>query len=531
MTLATLCLALFALPPDGAERAGSPIVLDFTAGWCGPCRQMRPAVEQLVRQGYPIKPVDIDRSPELAERYKVEGVPTFVVVDPADGRELARTSGLQPASQLASLYRQASSRYRPSTADPARSRASVEAGPDEPRPADNEADEDAAEDRPAEALFRNPEPWEVVVRIKVHGQGAIGFGSGTVIYSSPDESIILTCAHIFKLDGPRQLPPARFDRQITVDLFDGKLTKSHPRKVHYAQETYEGKAIDYDFARDVGLIRIRPGRRLPYARVVPPHWAPKARMGMITVGCSEGHDATAWSTQIVNSSMRGLQGNGAYEAIECAIAPKQGRSGGGLFTSDGYVAGVCDFAEPRGDHGLYAAPKSIYSVLDRNNLSALYTPVRSPADVDRLLAESGNGRGGPSRRRTVAAASNPRTPAPVARGQSPDREEPGAVTIPPPEMLGIKTPTLAASDRRSAPESARRQTWHASAASTTDLKLDPSLDTDRFDTAGSTPSPTFREPAESVTPAPPETPRRGSAPGRWRAGRSPLPGLDHVGSN
>ena len=58
------------------------------------------------------------------------------------------------------------------------------------------------------------------------------------------------------------------------------------------------------------------------------------------------------------------------------IAPKQGRSGGGLFTTDGYIAGVCNFAEPRGNHGLYATPRSIYSLLDRNNLMALYAPVR-----------------------------------------------------------------------------------------------------------------------------------------------------------
>ena len=84
-------------------------------------------------------------------------------------------------------------------------------------------------------------------------------------------------------------------------------------------------------------------------RVVPPHWKPKANMGLVTVGCSEGHDATAWSTVIVNPAMKGLNGNRTYEAIECMVAPKQGRSGGGLFTSDGYVAGVCDFADPQ--HG------------------------------------------------------------------------------------------------------------------------------------------------------------------------------------
>ena len=117
-------------------------------------------------------------------------------------------------------------------------------------------------------------------------------------------------------------------------------------------------------------------------------------MKMLTVGCSEGQDATAWHTVIINPQMRGLAGNPTYQAIECMIAPKQGRSGGGLFTTDGYVAGVCNFAEPRGNHGLYATPRSIYSLLDRNNLMALYAPVRSgsasrarqPGDRSRAVA-------------------------------------------------------------------------------------------------------------------------------------------------
>ena len=55
---------------------------------------------------------------------------------------------------------------------------------------------------------------------------------------------------------------------------------------------------------------------------------------MLTLGCSEGQDATAWHTVIVNPRMQGLGGNPTYEAIECVTAPKQGRSGGGLFTTD-----------------------------------------------------------------------------------------------------------------------------------------------------------------------------------------------------
>ncbi len=69
-------------------------------------------------------------------------------------------------------------------------------------------------------------------------------------------------------------------------------------------------------------------------------------------------------------------------------APKQGRSGGGLFTTDGYITGVCNFAEPQGNHGLYATPRSIYALLDRNKLSALYAPPSRESDTSTLAANS-----------------------------------------------------------------------------------------------------------------------------------------------
>ncbi len=368
MTIAALLLALIATP--SAEATGEPTLLDFHASWCGPCRQMRSAVEQLIQKGYQVKSIDIDHSPELAERYRVTQVPTFIVVDPS-GKPLARTLGPQPAARLAKLYLSIKSRINA----PAPTRTQAISDEDSTGP-EEAADDGAGTDERPEPAPSNPKPWETVVRIKVHGEGSIGFGSGTIIQSTPEESIILTCAHIFKLEGRQQVRPEQFPRKITIDLFDGKLVGQQPAMVHYSNESYEGEAIDYDFDRDVGLIRIKPGRRLAASRVVPASWTPKERMAMLTVGCTEGHDATAWNTMIINPSMRGLVGNAVYEAIACVNAPKQGRSGGGLFTTDGYVAGVCDFAEPRGNHGLYASPRSIHALLDRNNLMALLLPRR-----------------------------------------------------------------------------------------------------------------------------------------------------------
>ena len=145
--------------------------------------------------------------------------------------------------------------------------------------------------------------------------------------------------HIFKLDGRRQARPSEFPRRIMIDLFDGKLKGTDPARVHFA-ESVEGEAVDYDFNLDVGLIRMRPGRELPASRVVPASWDLQSRMKVLTVGCSEGRDATAWHTVVSRPRIQNfLSGNPNYEAIECDIAPKEGRSGGGLYTIDGYVVG------------------------------------------------------------------------------------------------------------------------------------------------------------------------------------------------
>jgi thiol-disulfide isomerase/thioredoxin len=475
MTLATLLLALLTAtnpPASDREAVDAPILLDFHAEWCGPCRQVRGAVKELIRNGYPVKAIDIDKQGDVATRYGVDAVPTFVVVD-ADGRELARTSGVQSAPALAKFYLEAKAKAQPpensNAHTGAREGSRDDADDDEPartRPQTRIEDPDdrPEQETPRPASFVNPHPAETVVRIKIMDRHSTGFGSGTVIYSTDRESYILTCAHIFKLEGSRQASPREFPRKIVVDLFDGKLRGTDVKQVGYL-ESVEGEAVDYDFNRDVGLIRIRPGRKLPASRVVPAHWEPKSKplpMKMLTMGCSEGHDATAWYTKIINPRMRGLAGNPTYEAMECWNAPMQGRSGGGLFTTDYYIAGVCNFAEPRGNHGLYATPRSIYYLLDRNKLTALYAPVTRGPDQGTQLADD--------RTPTRTAPPSGRRLTPVARAQSPDTDErnlrravagQGGVTLPHPKLLGITVP--AESDDRELQSNSgpgRRVAWH-----------------------------------------------------------------------
>jgi thiol-disulfide isomerase/thioredoxin len=443
MKFITLVLTLLVTTGAGAGEAtnSGPILLDFTATWCGPCQSMRPAVEELHRKGYPIRAVDIDQNPKLAERFGVTAVPTFIVVEP-DGRVLARQSGACSAADLAALYRQGLARLQP------RAELAGDDGPTTVRAQDpGEADESADESGGAVAEIPEPtdKPWLTVVRIKVanHYSHTIGFGSGTIIHSTADEAIILTCAHIFKIEemGRRQPRPDQFPLKVAVDLFDGKLRESPTRfKTPYmlpSVTNIPAEVIDYDYVKDVGLIRIRTGRPLPYAKVVPPGWTPQLHMKMTTLGCSEGRPATAWSTRVTNPQT-GL-GNG-YVGTECANAPMQGRSGGGLFTEDGRVAGVCDFNDGPGNHGLYASPSSIHRLLARNNLQVCWNTEAPRGNPDRaLLARRDGDRPRPARNapaRPGAAVE----PAKVL-AQSPDPGDP--IPMPSPEIMNVRLPRTA----------------------------------------------------------------------------------------
>lgn len=75
---------------------GKPSIVDFTASWCGPCQRMKPIFCSLAddfKDEYNFISIDIDENPELANKYQVQAVPTFVFLD-ADGNEGNRITGM-----------------------------------------------------------------------------------------------------------------------------------------------------------------------------------------------------------------------------------------------------------------------------------------------------------------------------------------------------------------------------------------------------------------------------------------------------
>lgn len=279
--------AIVALALTGAGEE-EPVLLDFSASWCRPCRSMEPVIDKLIAKGYRIRKLDFDRDREVARKYQVSKIPCFVML--VGGRETSRILGTTPIDRLEAMFAEARSQM-PTAALPEPKRLPDEPGlrpmpspgpiPLPQRSAPSALAMESTPGVPAGPAPRAPAPGipaqpvsispsqgprqpgampgrlqdkdliAVTVRLRVHNAQGPSTGTGTIIDARGGKALILTCGHIFR--------EYREGGLIEVELFNSPESQS-----------VEGRLLSFDDKRDVGLLMIDAPDRCK-----PPKWRPR----------------------------------------------------------------------------------------------------------------------------------------------------------------------------------------------------------------------------------------------------------------
>ena len=99
-------MAILHVNADNFEQvvqSAKPVLLDFYADWCGPCRLVAPIIEEIARENeqYLVAKVNVDEVPELAMRFGIVSIPTLIVMK--GGEVVQQVAGARPKAQILSM--------------------------------------------------------------------------------------------------------------------------------------------------------------------------------------------------------------------------------------------------------------------------------------------------------------------------------------------------------------------------------------------------------------------------------------------
>ncbi len=88
---------------DSIKASAKPVLLDFYADWCGPCRMLSPVIDEIAAENpqYLVGKINVDKEPELAQKFKVMTIPTLVIIK--NGAVVHQSAGARPKADILAL--------------------------------------------------------------------------------------------------------------------------------------------------------------------------------------------------------------------------------------------------------------------------------------------------------------------------------------------------------------------------------------------------------------------------------------------
>jgi thiol-disulfide isomerase/thioredoxin len=319
--ISSLAVCLFmAVPGAGPTQEAPAQLVQFASSRCPHCQSMQPVVQQLAAQGVGVQTVDVDAQLAVAQQYQVKGVPTFIAL--RGGQEVGRVEGVTTAEKLAGLVQGAGVESRGSGV--------------------------GGRESGARGLAPEQVARAATVRLKVEDATGYGFGTGTIIDTHENEALVVTCGHLFR--------ESKGQGKISADVFSAG-----------SAQTAEGQLIAYDLDRDIALVSLRTTIAVRPVPIAPPGHSVRPSDRVFSIGCDKGADPSLRPTYI--TAVNKYKGKPNFTA---AGQPIDGRSGGGLFSAEGFLIGICNAADPADDEGLYAGLASIHWQLDQIGQGEVY---------------------------------------------------------------------------------------------------------------------------------------------------------------
>ncbi|MDR0337280.1 MAG: trypsin-like peptidase domain-containing protein [Planctomycetaceae bacterium] len=357
--LSTLILATAPAPQDAT-------LLFITTPNCQYCRQVTPLVKEIADMGYAVETIDASQSADFVRnQLNVSQFPTFLMI--AQNRIIDRVVGgdnpitLKPrilymferattSQQKNHEIVQAAFTTPENTTNPILQTNLKTNSPNINSPQINE------KQAKIPANISTISTWLASsVKLRVDADNTHSWGTGTIIDTRKGEALILTCGHIFRdSKGQGKIEVHLFGQNSSVKVF--------------------GRCLCYDLEIDLALVVIVPPCPVQAVPIAPPQYQITPEQYVWSVGCDSGANPTTREHRILSTNRIGTPLNNLlpFHYIQVSGAPVSGRSGGGLFTENGYLIGVCNTADPVQNDGHFVPPSIIRHLLQSMLLSEIY---------------------------------------------------------------------------------------------------------------------------------------------------------------